>query len=234
MRKVELTAVIVLTITVGGISTSHAYTKRKRQLASSAISMVMPSSLTSVLNDDSLTPSIERKRKQIVDNFFSATEETEQKEVTSSSAEILEEEIPASTSLEDVSKVNPAIDYSYYEEIEKPKFSGVSYLGNNYELGYFSGTGYVPTWTNQVFQWNDFPSHYLAEYNSNPGQAIFNLRIGSEVTISGQSYIVYDIVYNQANDQEGLDLVLNSGANASIQVCTSTLDDATLNIYFLN
>lgn len=193
MRKVELTAVIVLTITVGGISTSHAYTKRKRQLASSAISMVMPSSLTSVLNDDALTPSIERKRKQIVDNFFSAT-----------------------------------------EEIEKPKFSGVSYLGNNYELGYFSGTGYVPTWTNQVFQWNDFPSHYLAEYNSNPGQAIFNLRVGSEVTISGQSYIVYDIVYNQANDQEGLDLVLNSGANASIQVCTSTLDDATLNIYFLN
>ena len=228
MRKIELTAVVVLTITIGGISTSHTYTKQRKQLRTPAISVTTPSSLSEILYDNTM-PTSSSKKKQIVEKILSTTGEA-----VASSSEILEEEIPASTSLEDVSEVNQAIDYSYYEEIEKPVFSGVSYLGNNYELGYFSGTGYVPTWTNQVFQWNDFPSHYLAEYNSNPGQAIFNLRIGSEVTISGQSYIVYDIVYNQANDQEGLDLVLNSGANASIQVCTSTLDDATLNIYFLN
>lgn len=110
---------------------------------------------------------------------------------------------------------------------------GFNYLGHHYELGNFSGTGFVPTWTNTVFQWNDFPTHYLVELNSYPGQTIFDLQIGSEVIINGQTYTVYNIVYNQANDQEGLDMVLNSGAAISIQVCVSSSENSSLNLYFL-
>lgn len=110
---------------------------------------------------------------------------------------------------------------------------GFNYLGHHYELGNFSGTGFVPTWTNTVFQWNDFPTHYLVELNSYPGQTIFDLQIGSEVILNGQTYTVYNIVYNQANDQEGLDMVLNSGAAISIQVCVSSSENSSLNLYFL-
>ncbi|MFI3804497.1 hypothetical protein [Vagococcus fluvialis] len=110
---------------------------------------------------------------------------------------------------------------------------GFNYLGHHYELGNFSGTVFVPTWTNTVFQWNDFPTHYLVELNSYPGQTIFDLQIGSEVIINGQTYTVYNIVYNQANDQEGLDMVLNSGAAISIQVCVSSSENSSLNLYFL-
>lgn len=110
---------------------------------------------------------------------------------------------------------------------------GFNYLGHHYELGNFSGTGFVPTWTNIVFQWNDFPSHYLVELNSYPGQTIFDLQIGSEVIVNGITYTIYNIVYNQANDQEGLDMVLNSGAAISIQVCVSSSENSSLNLYFL-
>lgn len=110
---------------------------------------------------------------------------------------------------------------------------GFNYLGHHYQLGNFSGTGFVPTWTNTVFQWNDFPSHYLVELNSYPGQTIFDLQIGSEVIVNGITYTIYNIVYNQANDQEGLDMVLNSRAAISIQVCVSSSEDSALNLYFL-
>lgn len=119
------------------------------------------------------------------------------------------------------------------EDTNIPTKEGFNYLGNHYDLGYFSGTGFVPTWTNTVFQWNDFPKHYLVELNSYPGQTIFGLQIGSEVTVNGNSYTVYDIVYNQANDQEGLDMVLNSEAAISIKVCVSSSDNSALNLYFL-
>ncbi|MBO0420458.1 MAG: hypothetical protein ACRCVH_06130 [Vagococcus fluvialis] len=119
-------------------------------------------------------------------------------------------------------------------KIPSPKnTNGFNYLGHHYDLGNFSGTGFVPTWTNTVFQWNDFPNHYLVELNSYPGQTIFDLQIGSEVTLNGQAYTVYNIVYSQANNQEGLDMVLNSGAAISIQVCVSSSENSALNLYFL-
>ena len=228
MKKVELTAVIILSITIGGISTSHAYVKRKRHFGVTDISVVSNFSIPDVVNEEYEQQS--HSSNNVLKRILPDTKPTEEKILLSDTQYESEEAIM----IHDEVITESIVDNDTSLEVPIiPNYGDVSYLGQHYDLGTFSGTGFVPTWTNTVYQWNDFPSHYLVEYNSNPGQMIFGLHVGSEVIIKGQSFVVYNIVYNQANDQQGLDLVLDSGASASMQVCVSTSDDSALNLYFL-
>lgn len=213
------TGVIIFFIVIGNVSTSQVYINRNNVSKISESSYDYNQIITNTINKTQ--ESLIYSQKVGTENSIPNTESTEQI--------LTENEVPNEELIEEV----VADSGSLFKERARTFSDGVSYLGQSYELGYFSGTGYVPTWTNTVYQWNDFPSHYLVEFNSWPGQTIFDLRLGSEVTISGVTYTVYDIIYNQANDQQGLDLVLYSGASASMQVCVSANDDSALNLYFL-
>ena len=242
MKKGFLVAFVFLSIAFGGIRISHAHSRSKTKELDIIIDKNMAQSIessdsSSVTQKDSSQPIenfIKKKKaaKKIVPTDVpesSIYEESntyiENSTYLSESSEIIYEVIPEKVVVES------SVEQHMKESI--PVHTGVSYLGYDYDLGNFDGIGFVPSWTNTVFQWNDFPKHYLIEKNSYPGQTIFGLTIGSEVIISGVTFNVYDIVYNIENDFEALNLVLFNEAAATMQVCVTDDEDAALNLYFL-
>ena len=244
MKKGTWVFMIVLMLTVGGIKTAHAYSKKKSGNQQDNITIkVKP--ITS--NSKELVETTETSERKQAESKKTQPSKTENSSVANVVASPPSEVDTHDLSLETPTHKDDVIIEEVYENIvedtiqetipveqsNQENFSGVSYLGYDYELGYFSGFDYLPPWTNMVYQWTNFPNHYLVEKASYPGQTIFGLQIGSTVVIEGVSYKVYDIVYNHPNNQEALDMVLYSGAAASMQVCVSLDDDADLNLYFL-
>ena len=165
-------------------------------------------------------------------NYIEEIDSTFQFEIDTPIEETISEEIYEETPVNEV--VKESVLQKKRNTSTYPDFSsGFNYSGYHYEIGHFTGFDYLPVWTNIVYQWTNFPNHYLIENQSYPGQTIFGLDIGSSVIIDGTEFHVYDILYNQPNDQLALENVIYSGASASIQVCASTNDDAELNLYFL-
>lgn len=241
MKKFIWITIVFLSIGIGGIRISYAHVRNKsrEQEVTNNITEITRITAATTEATKAKTQDSSKKKTTISSNSekkeVSKTTETSTlissitETVESSFEEIVETIIPTSSEQE-----NKKTEVRVESPTPEPTHTGVSYLGYHYDLGTFSGTGYVPSWTNTIYQWSDFPTHFLVEKNSYPGQTIFGLTIGSEVMINGTDFSVYDIVYNQANDQVGLDMVLYSGAAASMQVCVTDEDDARLNLYFLN
>lgn len=239
MKKGTWVFMLILLLTVSGISTSHAYSKKKSHRKKD-IDTIIIEQVTSINKDlEDTTETSERKQADIKTEQPSSDEKDSVANVEGSPQnedntrdlfpeiinhkdDVFIEDVYRDV-IEETSSLEKYVDYS----------SGVNYLGYHYELDYFSGFGYLPAWTNNVYQWNNFPSHYLIEKQSYPGQTIFGLHVGTPVIIEGVTYEIYDIIYNQPNNKDALDMVVNSEAEATIQVCVSTEDDSALNLYFL-
>lgn len=244
MKKGTWIIIVIIMLTVGGIETTHAYSKKKNANHFNNITIKVKPLTSQTKRIEETTETSERKQAEPKKTQTSTTESSS---VANVAVPPQSEEETHNLSLETPHHKDDVIIEEVYEEIveqaippvtevkeHRPQnVNGVSYLGYDYELGYFSGFDYLPAWTNKVYQWTNFPNHYLVEKASYPGQTIFGLQLGSTVIIEGVSYTVYDIVYNHPNNQEALGLVLYSGAAASMQVCVSLDDDADLNLYFL-
>lgn len=230
MKKTDVAAALVLTLTVGGVSTSHAYSKRERRTQPNVtITYQQPRKRNEVEQKETpRTKDLAEDTNQSPSNDQHKQSATKHNEANIIS--IAEPIVETNEQQNDNAITEEIIDY--YEE-EPVVVNDFSYLGYHYDLDVFSGTGFVPSETNCVYQWTNFPSHYLIEKNSPPGRTISNVRIGTEVIINGYSFFVYDIVYNQENDQEALDMVWFSDASVTMQVCTTDAGDSPLNIYFL-
>ena len=113
--------------------------------------------------------------------------------------------------------------------------SGFSFAGQTFGIRSFSGSGFVPSETNYVYQWTAKPSHYLVERISPAGRIINSLGVGSKVTVNGRTYTVTSVKYNIPNDHAASKLVFSVTNGISFQTCTTTKGDngkSHVNIWF--
>lgn len=66
-----------------------------------------------------------------------------------------------------------------------------------------------------MYQWADYPKHYLVERQSCTGQTITSLQTGIQVVKDGQTFTVYDIAYHQ-DRQTAQSLVYNNNGSMTI------------------
>lgn len=112
--------------------------------------------------------------------------------------------------------------------------SGFNFNGHHYEIGRFSGIGQVPA-DQKIYQWNEMPKHYLAEQEGAAGKTVWSLKIGSIVTVNGQSYQCYKIKNRlyQRSDYDWQEF-LNENSDLSLQTCETHFDaygDNTLTVW---
>lgn len=96
---------------------------------------------------------------------------------------------------------------------------GFNFRGHHFPLSTFSGSGAVPLETPYVYQWTDYPKHYLVERVSPPGRVIQQLQVGDTVTINGSVYTVHHIARGVDPDVDAHGAIFNSTSAISIQTC---------------
>lgn len=100
--------------------------------------------------------------------------------------------------------------------------NGFNFKGHHFSLANFSGSGYVPKETNNVYRWTDRPSHYLIERISPAGRVIRQVGIGDKVIINGESYTVHTIKSGVPNDNNAYNVLTSVSASISFQTCDTT------------
>lgn len=112
--------------------------------------------------------------------------------------------------------------------------SGFNFNGHHYPIAWFSGSGYVPADGN-IYRWSEMPNHYLIERTGMAGGTIRELGIGSQVTIDGQTYTIFNVISGVANDENAFNLLTSQGAAVTFQSCDATYGAnglANLTIWF--
>lgn len=99
---------------------------------------------------------------------------------------------------------------------------GFNFKGHHFSLANFSGSGFVPQETNNVYRWTDLPTHYLVEKVSPAGRVIRQVGVGDTVVVDGQSYTVTHIESGIPNDSEAGRKLFKHDAAITIQTCDNT------------
>lgn len=120
------------------------------------------------------------------------------------------------------------------EQSSAPKStSGFSFLGHNFGISSFSGTGHVPA-DNNVYAWSGYPNYYLVEKTGAAGALIQGLGNGSEVTVNGHTYHVTAILHGVPNSSAGYSTMTSmmSKHAIGIQTCDSLASGSSLSMWF--
>ncbi|GAP02514.1 cell wall binding repeat protein [Fructobacillus pseudoficulneus] len=74
----------------------------------------------------------------------------------------------------------------------------MNFNGQHFDIRTFSGVDgqKTPSWTPYIFQWSQISNYYLAEAQSQAGDAVKSLHIGSEVVVNGRTLHVTQILPN--------------------------------------
>lgn len=110
---------------------------------------------------------------------------------------------------------------------------GFNFNGYHFGLGSFSGSGVVPA-DSLVYQWADFPRHYLFERAGAAGMPVWELGIGSQVVVNGRTYTVYNMASGVSRDA-GLGFLESGYRDAgaiSWQTCESFASEPLLTIWW--
>ena len=118
--------------------------------------------------------------------------------------------------------------------IPEERTDGFNFKGYHFDLSSFSGTGSVPTWTPYVYQWTEDPTHYLFERASSAGTAVWEINIGDQVVINGQTYTVFNIMRNVPNNDQAYGVLKSQGAAVTWQTCEESNSNSSLAIWFAN
>lgn len=120
----------------------------------------------------------------------------------------------------DTNKSNTAVTTS--KSTTTNQTDGFNFKGHNFSIANFSGTGYVPKETNNVYRWTNRPSHYLIERISPAGRVIRQVNIGDTIVINGESYKVHTVKSGVPNDDNAYNVLTSVPASISFQTCDTT------------
>lgn len=86
--------------------------------------------------------------------------------------------------------------------------------------------------TDTLWQWDQIPNYYLAEYVSPMGYAARQMTVGSVVYLYGKKYVADHVEYGIYNGENAFDLAysLTAASSFSIQTCEYNSIDTTLRI----
>lgn len=126
------------------------------------------------------------------------------------------------------------------EEAERKAAEAHQNLVNSYDF-VFGDYGTNVTWTSAMsgygttdtlWQWDQIPNYYLAEYVSPMGYAARQMTVGSVVYLYGKKYVADHVEYSIWNGEGAFDLAYNltAASSFSIQTCEYNTYDTTLRI----
>ena len=112
---------------------------------------------------------------------------------------------------------------------------GMNFNGYHFDIKSFNGAGgsHVPTWTPYIYRWSEIPNLYLAEKQSDVGNAVWSLKVGSKIIVDGSTYTVYKYI-SGVNNQNGdsYELVVSQGAPVTIVTCESNDEWSLQSMWF--
>lgn len=110
---------------------------------------------------------------------------------------------------------------------------GFNLNGYHFNISYFSGTGHVPA-DNNVYLWTDYTQHphYLIERMGSATPAIRSANIGTQITINGKTYTVFNIIHGIQNDSNAYNALSNGSPAITIQSCDTPDNDSVLTIWY--
>lgn len=110
---------------------------------------------------------------------------------------------------------------------------GFNLNGYHFNISYFSGTGHVPA-DNNVYLWTDYTQHphYLIERMGSATPAIRSANIGTQITINGKTYTVFNIIHGIQNDINAYNALSNGSPAITIQSCDTPDNDSVLTIWY--
>lgn len=110
---------------------------------------------------------------------------------------------------------------------------GFNLNGYHFNISYFSGTDHVPA-DNNVYLWTDYTQHphYLIERMGSASPAIRSANIGTQITINGTTYTVFNIIHGIQNDSNAYNALSNGSPAITIQSCDTPDNNSVLTIWY--
>lgn len=110
---------------------------------------------------------------------------------------------------------------------------GFNVNGYHFNISSFSGAGHVPA-DNNVYLWADYTQHphYLIERMGSASPAIRSANIGTQITINGKTYTVFNIIHGIQNDSNAYNALSNGSPAITIQSCDTPDKNSVLTIWY--
>lgn len=110
---------------------------------------------------------------------------------------------------------------------------GFNVNGYHFNISSFSGAGHVPA-DNNVYLWADYTQHphYLIERMGSASPAIRSANIGTQITINGTTYTVFNIIHGIQNDSNAYNALSNGSPAITIQSCDTPDNNSVLTIWY--
>lgn len=110
---------------------------------------------------------------------------------------------------------------------------GFNVNGYHFNISSFSGAGHVPA-DNTVYLWADYTPHphYLIERMGSASPAIRSANIGTQITINGTTYTIFNIIHGMQNDSNAYNALSDGSPAITIQSCDTPDNDSVLTIWY--
>lgn len=109
--------------------------------------------------------------------------------------------------------------------------TGITINGQNFPIGYFSGSGAVPA-DNTIYEWSSIPNYYLVERMGGAGSVIWQLGVGSVVYVNGREYHVTAIDNHISRSNSALARQRMAEHAIGFQTCESSGADTLLTMWY--
>ncbi len=115
----------------------------------------------------------------------------------------------------------------------QPQTDGFNVNGYHFNISSFSGAGHVPA-DNNVYLWADYTQHphYLIERMGSASAAIRTAGVGTQITINGSTYTVFNVVHGVQNDSNAYNALSNGSPAITIQSCDTANENSVLTIWY--
>ncbi len=165
------------------------------------------------------------KLEQSAQNAEANTDTNTTTEATQPSSQQQQSKIEASTPSSEPTQPQPSQPQTQTD--------GFNLNGYHFNISYFSGTGHVPA-DNNVYLWTDYTQHphYLIERMGSATPAIRSANIGTQITINGKTYTVFNIIHGIQNDINAYNALSNGSPAITIQSCDTPDNDSVLTIWY--
>ena len=165
------------------------------------------------------------KLEQSAQNAAANTDTNTTTESTQPSSQQQQSKIEASTPSSEPTQPQPTQTQTQTD--------GFNLNGYHFNISYFSGTGHVPA-DNNVYLWTDYTQHphYLIERMGSATPAIRSANIGTQITINGKTYTVFNIIHGIQNDINAYNALSNGSPAITIQSCDTPDNDSILTIWY--
>lgn len=167
------------------------------------------------------------KLEQSAQNAAANTDTNTTTESTQPSSQQQQSKIEASTPSSEPTQPQPQPTQT------QTQTEGFNLNGYHFNISYFSGTDHVPA-DNNVYLWTDYTQHphYLIERMGSASPAIRSANIGTQITINGKTYTIFNIIHGIQNDSNAYNALSNGSPAITIQSCDTPNNNSVLTIWY--